>query len=160
MTVRMAVDGCFYFDSGKAKLFFSRDDNRFMFHRLEGHDPLLALLWVAMPRLPLVQSMGHVWQDYVPVGAVTQGWRRLAYQFASSFLPQLATARYAAQWLSPAQLAGSLAIPGYRDKRSVSVTFSADQQLFGLQVGPWKLLRQDPILTVSVPELRAIAKMP
>lgn len=152
LTVRMATDGCFYFDSGNAKLFFSRDDNRFMFHRLEGHDPMLALLWVAMPRLPLMQSIGHTWQDYLPAGTVTQGWRRLAYQFASSFLPQLATARYAAQWLSPVQLAGSIAIPGCRDKHPVSVTFSADQQLLSLQVGSWQLLRQDRNLVAPMQE--------
>ncbi|HBB31921.1 MAG TPA: hypothetical protein DC064_08990, partial [Cyanobacteria bacterium UBA9273] len=139
--VRMAADGSFYLDSGKGKLFFGQDENKFMFHRLDGEDPWLALLWVALPQLPLVQPNGQQWQDYLPVGIVTTGLRRLLYQFASSFVPQLASARYVAQWQSRETLAGSLAIPGIKRQLSLSATFSPEGALLRVDVGDRALVR-------------------
>ncbi|WP_206753400.1 M23 family metallopeptidase [Microcoleus sp. FACHB-672] len=100
-TVRMAVDGSFYLDSGKGKLFFSRNEDCFMFHRLEGNEPALALLFMAMPKLPLTTpEIGQQWNDYLPISLVTTGLRRLLYQFGSSFYSRLASAGYTGQWES------------------------------------------------------------
>jgi urea transporter len=142
LTNFMAADGSFYFESGKAKLFYSRDPDQFMCHRLDGHDPALALLLVALPKLPLVHQPGYLWWDYLPIGTVTTGWRRMLYQFASSFYPQLASARYVGQWQSDLTLIGTITIPGIRKKLHTAVRFNRAYQLVKVSVGDRALVSQ------------------
>ena len=142
VTVRMAANGSFYLDSGNAKLFFSRDDDKFMFDRLEGNDFALALLFIAMPRLPLVRQIGQFWHDYLPIGLVTTSLRRTLYQFGSSFYPRLASARYGGQWQCDRTLVGTISIPGVTSKISTSATFDRNDQLVTVSVGTRSLIRQ------------------
>ncbi|MFB2934765.1 urea transporter [Aerosakkonemataceae cyanobacterium BLCC-F154] len=142
-TVKMAASGSFYLDSGKAKLFFSRHDDGFIFHYLEGEDPRLALLFLAIPKLPLARRQsGQQWQDYLPIGMVTTGWHRVFYQFASSFNSQLASAHYLGEWKSPEMLTGVITIPGITTKILTSATFTEDGQIVGVVVGDRSLIRQ------------------
>ncbi|MBR8833435.1 MAG: urea transporter [Stigonema ocellatum SAG 48.90 = DSM 106950] len=142
VTVRMAVDGSFYLDSGNAKLFFTRDEDKFMFHRLDGDDPRLALLFLAMPKLPLIHQTGQQWFDYLPISIVVTGLRRIIYQFCSSFYPHLASARYVGQWQSNGTLVGAVAIPRVADKIPISATFDNDNQLVRVSVGDQALVRE------------------
>lgn len=142
-TVRMAADGSFYLDSAKAKLFFSCNDDGFMFHRLEGDDAGLGLLFMAMPKLPLVNSQtGQQWCDYLPIGMAIGGFRRILYQFGSSFYPQLASAGYIGEWQSDDTIAGAIAIPGVASKIQTSVTFDRQKQLMRINVGNRTLVRE------------------
>ncbi len=142
VTVRMAADASFYLDSGKAKLFFSRDEDRFMFHRLDGKDPRLALLFLAMPKLPLARREGQQLFDYLPISMVVTDLRLILYQFFSSFYPYLASARYVGEWQSDGTLMGAIAIPKVAGKISTSATFDCDNQLIGVSVGDRALVRQ------------------
>lgn len=142
-TSRMAIDGSFYLDSRKAKLFYSCNQDGFRCHRLEGHDPALALLMIALPKLPLLRQTGYLWWDYLPISTVTTGLRRLIYQFSSSFQPRLASARYAAQWQSESTLAGSIAIPGIAKKLTTTVVFDRADQIVRVCVGDRALVRQE-----------------
>ncbi|HEY9602617.1 MAG TPA: urea transporter [Allocoleopsis sp.] len=140
VTVKMAADGSFYLDSGKAKLYFGRDENAIAFHHLEGEDPWLSLLWVAMPKIPLVRQLGQPWRDYLPVGTVTTGLRRMVYQFGSAFYPKLASARYIGQWQSNDTVTGLLTIPGVKGNIETVVTFGCNGQLLRVGVGERSLI--------------------
>jgi urea transporter/murein DD-endopeptidase MepM/ murein hydrolase activator NlpD len=140
VTVKMTADGEFYLDSGKAKLFFWRNEDVFMFHRLEGEDPWLALLWIAIPKLPLVRS-ADMWEDYLPIGIVTGGMRRLFYQFASSFYPRLASANYVGQWQSQDILLGLVSVPSVKKKMQSSVSFGTNGELLAVDMGDSSLRR-------------------
>ncbi len=142
LTNRMAIDGSVYFDSGKAKLFYSRDQDGFMCHRLEGQDPALTLMLMALPRLPLVRQTGQPWRDYLPISTVTQGLRRMVYQFGSSCFPRLASACYTGQWQSDSMLVGTITIPGIAKPLHTAVTFDLAHQLGRIQVGDRALVRQ------------------
>jgi urea transporter/murein DD-endopeptidase MepM/ murein hydrolase activator NlpD len=141
ITNRMAIDGSFYFDSGKAKLYYSRDQDGFMCHRLEGADRDLAMILMALPKLPLVQSTGHLWWDYLPISTVTTGLRQALYQFGSAFFPRLASARYAGQWHSGSTLRGTITIPGVSQKVQTAVSFDLAHQLVEINVGDRALVR-------------------
>ncbi len=142
ITNRMAIDGSFYFDSGKAKLFYSRDQDGFMCHRIEGHDSALLLLLIALPKLPLVRQINQLWWDYLPISTVTSKLRCTLYQFGSSVLPQLASARYVGQWQSEWTIAGIITIPGMSQKLHTTVTFDRTHQLSRISVGDRALVRQ------------------
>lgn len=141
LTNRMAIDGSFYFDSGKAKLFYSRQQDGFMCHHLEGQDPALALLLIALPKLPLVCQGGHLWWDYLPISTVTTGLRCMVYQFASSFYPRLASARYMGQWQAGSTIVGVITIPGMAKQVKTAVSFDQFQRLLEIRVGNHALVR-------------------
>src|SRR6185437_3480021 len=64
--VSMALDGTFYFESARGRLYFGKHEGTFYIYRLEGNDPWLSLLFLALPRLPLSYRDGLTWLDYVP----------------------------------------------------------------------------------------------
>jgi Peptidase family M23 len=139
---RMAIDGSFYFDSGKAKLFYSIDRDCFMCHQLAGADRDLALLAISLPKLPLVHNTGQMWADYLPIGLFTTGFRRGLYLFASSFWPHLASARYLGQWQSASTIMGTIAIPGVAQKLHTTISFDVADRIIQISVGDRVLVRQ------------------
>jgi len=142
--VKMAVDSSFYLDSGKAKLYFGRNDDGFMFYHLDGEDPALALLLVAIPKLPLVRrQIGQQWNDYLPISLVTKGLRCILYQFGSSFYPPLASASYLGKWQSHDTLTAKITIPGVKRQILTAATFAPDGQLLKVSVGDRSLIRSD-----------------
>jgi hypothetical protein len=131
----------FEIDSGKAKLYYSRDQDGFMCHRLEGRDRDLAMVLMALPKIPLVRSTGQLWWDYLPISTVTNGFRQALYQFGSAFFPRLASARYAGQWHSASTLKGMITIPGIGQKLQTAVSFDLAHQLVEINVGDRALVR-------------------
>ncbi len=82
-----------------------------------------------------------MWQDYLPVGIVTKAIRRLLYQFASSFYPPLASAKYIGQWQSQDTLLGFVSIPYVNKKIQSSVSFGNHGQLLAIDMGNSSLRR-------------------
>jgi hypothetical protein len=91
LVVRMASDGTFYLDSGRGRLHFGTRDGTFYFRRMEGSDPCLRAIFLALPRLPLAYRRGLRWSDHVPAGTVTWGLRRGLVRLARSVAPRLGT---------------------------------------------------------------------
>ncbi len=92
LTVRMASDGTFYFDSGKGRLYFGKHEGTFYHYRVEGNDPVLRWLMMALPRLPLALREGMQWQDSIPIGLVTGRFRSALLLWMRSFHHPLAQA--------------------------------------------------------------------
>ncbi len=90
LTVRMALDGTFYFDSGRGQLYFGIYEDTFYMYRLDGQDACLKALFMALPRLPLTGKVGLVWRDYLPVGLAARGLNKAGLQFLSSFYHDIA----------------------------------------------------------------------
>lgn len=91
MMVRMAPDGTFFLDSGRGRLYFGSRDGTFFFHRMEGADPCMRALFLALPRMPLAYRRNLRWSDHVPAGTVTWGVRRGLVRLARSVAPRLGT---------------------------------------------------------------------
>lgn len=90
-TVRMAPDSTFFLDSGRARLYFGSQEGTFFFRRMEGRDPCLRALFLALPRMPLTYRRGLRWSDHVPSGAVTVGLRRGLVRLVRSVVPRFGT---------------------------------------------------------------------
>ncbi|HEC85570.1 MAG: peptidase M23 [Candidatus Parabeggiatoa sp. nov. 1] len=108
LSVRMAIGGETYFDSGKGKLFFAKDEHSFYFYRLEGNDPWLSLIFAALPRLPLVYRQGMTWEDVPPVSTISFGWQRQLYHLARAFYHRIGQVHYKAHWKAEGLIAGTL----------------------------------------------------
>ncbi len=92
--VNMDVDGSFFFESEKGKLYFGKHEGTFYFYRFEGKDPYLKLLFLAAPRIPLVEKEGVEWEDYVPLNVSLNPYKRAAILFFSSFNHRVFSTEY------------------------------------------------------------------
>jgi len=106
LTVRMAPDATFYLDSGSGRLYFGTHEGTFYFYRMEGRDPCLQALFLALPRLPLAYRRGLRWDDHVPAGTVTSGLRRALVRLARSVMPRLGTVRVESEFAEERRVVG------------------------------------------------------
>lgn len=91
LTVRSAPDGTFYFDSGKGKLFFGKHEGTFYMYHVEGNDPYLKSIFLALPRLPLVSREHLKWREHLPIGVAATGGKKILAQLLSAFYHKMAT---------------------------------------------------------------------
>ncbi|MES9901910.1 MAG: hypothetical protein ABW168_04395 [Sedimenticola sp.] len=96
--VRMNPSGETYLDSGRGHLYFNQSDSEFYCYRLEGRDPALALLFSALPRIPLGGDAGMSWQDTLPLQVLRQGWRWHLASLLRAVLPTVGDSHYSARW--------------------------------------------------------------
>lgn len=87
LTVRMAPDSTFYLDSGRGRLFFGSRDGTFYAYRVDGEDPCLRALLLALPRMPLVARPGLRWTDALPASLVARGPVRVFLGLIRSLVP-------------------------------------------------------------------------
>lgn len=90
MTVKINDQGAFYFETPKGRLYFGKHEGTFYFYRLEGRDPWLRQMFLALPRLPLSRNTRLTWTDYVPLGVAVPSIFSLFGRFLSSFFPSFA----------------------------------------------------------------------
>ncbi|NJD20598.1 MAG: peptidase M23 [Gemmatimonadetes bacterium] len=106
LTVRMAPDGTFFLDSGRGRLYFGTRDGTFFFYRMEGNDPCLRAVFLALPRMPLAYRRGLRWSDHVPAGTVTWGVRRGLVRLARSVAPRLGTVSVDLEFVDERRIVG------------------------------------------------------
>ena len=91
LRVGLAADGTRFLESDRGKLYYGKHEGTFYFYRVEGDDPYLQLLFLALPKLPLAYRAGLQWHDYLPTGAVTSGLWRAVLRLGSLVYPPLAS---------------------------------------------------------------------
>ena len=74
--VKIASDGTYYFETERGRLYFGKYDGTFYVYRVDGDDPYLRQLFLALPRLPLAYKPRLAWCDFVPLRVATSGIRR------------------------------------------------------------------------------------
>lgn len=127
LTVKMALDGTFYFESAAGgRLYFGKHDGTFYFYRADGHDELLELMYRALPKLPLVRAphlawRDMVWRDALPIGLVTRGWRRAALRLLAPFVEWAGRAEATSRFVGRREIETTIAVPGGVPK-TLSVT--------------------------------------
>lgn len=108
LKVKMAQDGTFYFDSGKGQLHFNRHEDTFYIYNTQGDDRYLKLIFMAIPKLPLLQMNDMSWCDRLPTGAVVSGPRRELYRFMNSFKFDFANVRSRMKYTGKTTIEGSV----------------------------------------------------
>jgi len=139
LTVRMAPDGTFYFESPRGLLYFGKHEGTFYFYRMEGSDPWLRLLFLALPRLPLVYREKLAWSDFVPLGLVVRQPRRMLARFLSSFFPALARVQATQTFAGADQITGVIEARTLGVHMATSMRLDAAKGFAHVTVGPWEL---------------------
>jgi urea transporter/murein DD-endopeptidase MepM/ murein hydrolase activator NlpD len=123
LIVRIAPDGTFYFDSGKGKLYFGKFDGAFYFYSVEGKDPYLETILLALPRFPLAFRPQLQWRDHLPVGLVTSGLTKAAVQFISLWTPKLIQNQIELSCVGQDKFAGTVRVPALKLEKKILVAW-------------------------------------
>ena len=160
LTVKMAIDGTLYLDCpGRGKLYFGKLDGTFYFYRLEGRDPLLGLLFAALPRLPLVRGRRSAWRDCIPVGLATRGLRRwLAWGVAPLYAPA-ARVETSHRYTAVDTIETTLRLPLGLGVRMARVELNERYGIGAVTCGAWELQvrRAEPVNIVREPHDEPLA---
>ena len=143
LRVKMALDGTFYFDSGRGALFFGKHEGTLYFYRATGDDPRLLPLMLALPRLPLAHREKLAWHDHVPVGLLVSGWRGVLVGVASSFWPRLAEVRVTQRFAGESVVETEVESPLLGVRQTGTVTFNHQKGFCQVTLGDWQLSRKD-----------------
>lgn len=139
LTVKMALDGTFFFESTSGgRLYFGKHNGTFYFYRADGHDELLELMYRALPRLPLVRAARLAWRDVVPIGLVTRGWRRAALRLLAPFAEWAGRATATSRFVGRREVETTIAVPG-GGQRVLQVVLDDDFGFMSFRDGAWEL---------------------
>ncbi len=141
--VRMAPDGTFFFDSGRGRLYFGKHEDTFYFYRLEGRDPYLQALFLALPRLPLAYRKDLEWSDHVPLGVVTRGPRRAVVQLLRSVRHDFGRVDVEMKFTDEFTVEGRVSSGLLRTERRTLVTLDAYRGFRSIQADDLTLERTD-----------------
>lgn len=140
--VGMADDGSLHLDSGRGRLLFGRHESTFYCYRVEGDDPWLRLLLLALPRLPLCRRDGLCWEDRLPVLAAGRSPATLAAAFLALAHPSWALLRTRHRFDGPLRVRGEISgPPGVAALRTVAECHPV-HGLERIEVGVFTLRRE------------------
>ena len=153
--VRMATDGTFFFEANDgSRLYFGKRTGTFLAYCLEGDDPWLRLLFVALPKLPLGYKEGLEWDDCLPVGVVHTGWRRVLLQQACAVLPSLAAVATSHRFVRRDTVETRIDDPLGVHAEPITVVLGRDVPIASVSIGDLELRR------VSVDETSIASEVP
>ena len=94
MRVAMAEDGTFYFSTKSSKLYFGKSSGTFYCYHLDGFDPYLRMLYMALPKLPLSWEPCLKWSDVLPNSVALTPIQRRCWEFMALLWPGKTSADY------------------------------------------------------------------
>jgi urea transporter len=106
--ISLAADGSYCLQRGESRLYVGRDEVRFLAYRLEGDDPALRALFLALPSMPFGQAAGQGWSDWIPAAMCGEGG--FLRDLGALFAPRMALARYEASWSGARSVSARLKI--------------------------------------------------
>lgn len=142
--VGMAEDGAWYLASAQARLYIGWHEGTFYSYRLEGRDPWLALLRLALPRLPLAQRQELVWEDVLPVLAVGNSWRTVLSSFLGLLHPNFAVLRTRHRRSDPWNIRGEVCPGALIPQCNLAVEIDPEYGIKRICVGDMTLNRVQP----------------
>ncbi|RUM60845.1 MAG: peptidase M23 [Persephonella sp.] len=106
--VEMALDGTFYFNSGKGKLYFGKSNGTFYFYRLDGNDEYLKDFFLSLPKLPLAYRNGIKWVDYIPLKTVLNIFQKSLFLLIASFHHNFVKVEYKGRFIDEQTIEGNV----------------------------------------------------
>lgn len=121
LTVKMDVDGSFFFQSDSAKLYFGKQNETFYCYHMSGVDPYLAVIFKALPKMPLSYNSNAQWTDYFPDDVGLFGWKRTGMQLIKAIMPSVGMTQGHYRFNSENSIVGTLTAPLKDESESVEV---------------------------------------
>ncbi|OAG28573.1 urea transporter [Thermodesulfatator autotrophicus] len=117
--VHMDTDGTYYLAQKHDSLYFNKFEGTFYFLRHDGQAIWFKMLFLALPRMPLVYQKGLVWEDFLPLETFYGRVKRAFYTFLASFNHRLAEIKGIYEFSAPNQIKGKISQGGEEIKTQV-----------------------------------------
>ena len=107
---------------------------------MEGEDPYLRMVYLALPKMPLMGQPGVQWQDTIPDAIALTGWRRGVAGILGMVAPTCVGAVGAYRFTAPTEISGTVGhLSG--GAQTTAITLDPVLQIVFVRVGAWELRR-------------------
>jgi len=76
LKVLMSDYGIYYFETQRGKLYFGKEYGNFYFYNLEGDDPNLKMIYLALSTMPISNVANLKWSDQIKNSLVLKPWQQ------------------------------------------------------------------------------------
>jgi len=143
LTVKMALDGSFYFESDRGgRLYFGKQGDTFYHYAVEGDDEVLSKMMLALPRLPLSAAPVLRWEDFVPTtcAARTRSSKALV-ELATAFIPDCVATRVQQTAVSSLSFATQISGNWFCRAQTINTYISPSLGIVCIEGDDWQLTR-------------------
>jgi urea transporter/murein DD-endopeptidase MepM/ murein hydrolase activator NlpD len=85
LKVTMSDFGIYYFETQHGKLYFGKEYGNFYFYNLEGNDPNLKMIYLALSTMPISNVPNLQWNDRIKNSLVLKPWQQFFANLVNAF---------------------------------------------------------------------------
>jgi hypothetical protein len=85
LKVSMSDFGVYYFETQRGKLYFGKEYGNFYFYNLEGDDPNLKMIYLALSTMPISNASNLQWNDHIKNSLVLKPWQQFFANLLNTF---------------------------------------------------------------------------
>jgi len=85
LKVSMSDFGIYYFETEHGKLYFGKEYGNFYFYNLEGDDPNLKMIYLALSTMPISNVSNLKWNDRIKNSLVLKPWQQFFANLVNAF---------------------------------------------------------------------------
>lgn len=138
LKVGMALDGTFYLESDKARLYYGKGYGYWAIYSMQGKDPWLELIYKAFSKLPLHYQSELSWTD-TQTGLTTYSFKSMIVNMLTSFLPKAVQLKATYRFLTPNSVEGRIGNSFFKKIHQTYVSFDAENQITEVKVDKFSL---------------------
>ncbi len=140
--IAMSVDATFYMESATAKLYFGKVGGIWFSYSMEGNDPYLRMIYLALPKCPLSAQGVVSWTDAIPQGLSMSGLPRAIASILDVVVPGRFKSTGHYYFYSTSEVRGDITHPLFGKLQSTSIVLDGMHQVMRVRCGHWELKRQ------------------
>jgi urea transporter len=118
LKVKMAPDSTIYLESNLGKLYVGKKNGTFYSYHIEGRDPILRYILLAMPSFPLHYRPHLEWTDSIPSATLFTGWKKALVSLINAFYPKLSASSGSYKFSSETEIIGTVINKLFNEKNT------------------------------------------
>jgi urea transporter len=118
ITVKMAPDSTIYLSTKLGKLYLGKINGTFYAFHIEGTDPFLRYILLAIPKFPLHYRPQLEWTDAIPSATLFTGWKKEIVSLINAFYPKLSESSGSYKFSSDTEIIGTVKNKLFNEKNT------------------------------------------
>ncbi len=139
----MDAEGTMYVSCGDSRIYFGKSESTFYQYRMTGKNKYLKMMFMALPRMPLIYVENMSWEDTIPIGMVLSPFKAALFRFLSSFNHQLAHVVSVSRFVSPGEITTEISYSMTGLKNKAQVVLGEEQGIKMIMIGNLKFVRAE-----------------
>ncbi|MBF0471417.1 MAG: hypothetical protein HQL48_08585, partial [Gammaproteobacteria bacterium] len=139
LKVKMSETLVTFFESDKGRLYFGKQYGNFFVYSIEGSDPYLRLIYLALSMMPMSDVTGLKWGDRVNNSLVLNRWQQLVASLLNSFFTHWVTTTSNYQLQDKTIISGQLRNSFFEVEMASVIELDPQNRISRLQVGPYEM---------------------